>query len=406
VARTDSRTVDFVVVGAGIVGLTIAREVQRRLSNSRVVILEKESAIGLHASGRNSGVLHSGIYYDAGTSKARICAQGGRELAAYCVEHGLPISRCGKVIVPGRDGEDSQLDLLLERAQANGARAALIDERQLSAVEPEATTRTGRALHCPDTAVVDPQAILVNLHQALVAGGVDVMFGRAADRIDVRRGVVMAGGRVINFGHLFNAAGLQADRIAHACGAGLRYAILPFKGRYYRLLPEAGLRIRGLIYPVPDLRVPFLGIHFTRRIDGEVDVGPTAAPALGRENYEGVEGISLGEAARITARLLGQYVRNQQDFRKFAHGEALRSLKSRFTAGAQALVPRLRTNHLGGRSKVGIRAQLLDRQTHQLVMDFVIEPGERSTHVLNAVSPAFTSAFAFARLVVDAAGVG
>jgi L-2-hydroxyglutarate oxidase len=369
------------------------------------VVLEKESTIGLHASGRNSGVLHSGIYYDAGTTKAKICAQGGRELADYCVEHGLPISRCGKVIVPGGDGEDSQLDLLLERAKANGARAEVIDERQLATVEPEAKARTGRALYCPDTAVVDPKAILGHLHRALVSEGVQVMVGHAADRVDMRNGTVASGDETISFGHLFNAAGLHADRFAHACGAGLRYAILPFKGRYYRLLPESGLRVRGLIYPVPDLRVPFLGIHFTRRVSGEVDVGPSAAPALGRENYGGVRGIRLGEGARIMSSIARQYWRNEQGFRRFAHGEALRSIRSRFVAGAQVLVPRLRREHLAADGKVGIRAQLLDRKGHRLVMDFVVEGGERSTHVLNAVSPAFTSAFPFARMVVDAAGV-
>lgn len=369
------------------------------------MVVEKESAIGMHASGRNSGVLHSGIYYDAGTTKAKICAQGGRELADYCVEHGLPIARCGKVIVPGQHNEDDQLDVLFERANANGARAEMIDERQLSLVEPEAVTCTGRALHCPDTAVVDPKAILGHIHGALIANGAQVMLGRAAEKIDVRRGSLTTGGRTVKFGHLFNAAGLQADDIAHECGAGLRYAVIPFKGRYYRLLPESGLSIRGLIYPVPDLSVPFLGIHFTRRVSGEVDVGPTAAPALGRENYEGVEGTALKEAARITGRLLGQYVRNRQGFRRFAHREARRMVKSQFAAAARSLVPRLRPDHLGRNGKVGIRAQLLDLQTHALVMDFVIERGERSTHVLNAVSPAFTSALAFARLVVDAAGV-
>jgi L-2-hydroxyglutarate oxidase LhgO len=378
---------------------------RRRHSGAKILILEKETSVGQHASGRNSGVLHSGIYYGAGTSKARICAQGGRALAEYCLEHGLPLSRCGKVIVPGRESEDAQLDLLRERGQANGVRAELIDERQLSVIEPEANSCTGRALHCLDTAVVDPQAILEHLHQGLGGDGVEVLLGHPAQAIDAGGAVVRSGDRSISFGHLFNAAGLHADRIAEACGAGLRYAMLPFKGIYYRLLPESELRIRGLIYPVPDLRVPFLGVHFTRRIGGEVDVGPTAAPALGRENYEGLEGIRLGEAARIMSRLLGQYVRNRQGFRRFAHGEVLHSLKSRFVAGARNLVPRLCSSHLGGRSKVGIRAQLLDRETHELVMDFVVEHGERSTHVLNAVSPAFTSAFAFARLVADEAGV-
>lgn len=401
---TRTRTADFAIVGAGIIGLALARELRRRHAGSSIVVFEKESEVGLHASGRNSGVLHSGIYYDAGSLKAMICASGSRELAEYCEEHGLPIRRCGKVVIAARESEDGELDSLLQRATANGAKAELIDTRQLAAVEPEACAPTGRALHCPDTAVVQPKAILGHLQQELAAGGVEFLFDNTVVAIDVSDGIAKSANSTVRFGHLFNAAGLHADRIALLCGVGSRYAILPFKGLYYSLLPSSGLCIRGLIYPVPDQRVPFLGIHFTRQVDGDVEIGPSALPSIGRENYEGLRDIHLAEATRIAGRILDQYVRNKRGFRRFAHTEALRLFKTKFADAARKLVPRLRSSHLGTASKVGIRAQLLDRETRDLVMDFVVEQGEHSTHVLNAVSPAFTSAFAFARVVAGGAG--
>lgn len=398
-------TADFIVVGAGIVGLAVARELKRRQPRSRILVLEKEAQLGRHASGRNSGVLHSGIYYNAGSVKGKICAQGARELAEYCDEYRLPISRCGKVIVPVRESEDRQLDMLLERAKRNGARAELLDERMLTAIEPEARSHTGRALHSPDTAVVDPQAILTQLRESLKASGVEILLEHPVESVAADQSSVRVRGETIAFGHLFNAAGLQADRLARAFGAGLHYVILPFKGLYYRLVPESGLRINGLIYPVPDLRVPFLGVHFTRAVNGHVDVGPTALPAMGRENYEGLRGVSALEVATIGSRILQQYVLNKQGFRRFAHRELLRCMKGRFAKAARALVPGLRSTDLARSDKVGIRAQLLDRRTHELVMDFVVEHAKHSTHVLNAVSPAFTGALPFARLVLDGARV-
>ena len=398
-------TADFVVVGAGIVGLALARELKRRGPRSRIVVLEKEGALGQHASGRNSGVLHSGIYYSAGSVKGRICAQGARELAEYCDEHRLPISRCGKVIVPTNETEDRELDILFERAKSNGAKAELIDERTLAAIEPEARSHSGRALLSPDTAVVDPKAILTQLRESLNARGVEILLEHAVGSVAAGGSSVRVRGETIGFGHLFNAAGLQADRVARAFGAGLRYVILPFKGLYYRLVPESRLRINGLIYPVPDLQVPFLGVHFTRAIDGHVDVGPTAWPALGRENYDGLRGVSALEGVSIGWRILQQYVLNNHGFRRFAHREALRFMKGRFAEAARSLVPRLRSIELAKSDKVGIRAQLLNRRTHELVMDFVVEHARRSTHILNAVSPAFTSSLPFARLVLDEAGV-
>jgi len=397
-------TADFVVVGAGIVGLALARELRTRHPDCTIVVVEKESEVGLHASGRNSGVLHSGIYYGEGSLKARVCAEGAREMASYCEEHGLPIDRVGKVILPVRADDDSQLDVLFARALRNGASVEMIDERQLAELEPDARTLTGRALLSPRTAVVDARSVLRHLATHLSDQGVRFMLGRGVSEIDPAHAAVRFDNGSLAFGHLYNTAGLYADRIAQRFGVGDAYSILPFKGIYYRLSPSSGLRIRRLIYPVPDLRYPFLGVHFTTAVDGTIYLGPTAIPAFGRENYRGVSGLSARESATIGWRLAQQYLRNRQGFRGFAHAEGRRILKRYFVEAARVLVPAVRSEDLLRSGKVGIRAQLLDRRSGELVMDFVVEQGPRSTHVLNAVSPGFTSAFSFARVILDHTG--
>ena len=192
----------------------------------------------------------------------------------------------------------------------------------------------------------------------------------------------------------------DADQVARMFDIGSKYALLPFKGIYYSLDEQSGIHLNGLVYPVPDLGVPFLGVHSVRTIQGKVYLGPTAVPAFGRENYRGLTGIRAGDAGRIAYQLAQQYINNNQGFRKFAHEEAGRFLKSRFTEAAQLLIPRLENRHLRPSQKVGIRAQLVDKERHELVMDFLVEKRANSTHILNAVSPAFTSAFAFARHVL------
>lgn len=394
---------DFVVVGAGIVGLAIARTLRDRHPAARIVVLEKEAHPGAHASGRNSGVLHAGLYYAETSLKAKVCATGSRAMAAYCEERGLPLLRIGKVVLPVRADDDAMLDTLAKRGAANGARVRLIDAAELAELEPAARSLTGRALHSPDTAVIDPKAVLARLTRELLDAGVELRMNARVTAVDPGRGTVTAGGETLGFGYLFNAAGLHADVVARASGLAERYAMLPFKGLYRELSPDAPFKVRGLIYPVPDMQVPFLGVHFTPSANGHVYVGPTAIPAFGREQYRGIDSVRPGEALGILSRLAGQYVGDRQGFRGFAHAEAGRFWTPRFVAAGRALVPALEAKHLVPCSKVGIRAQLLDLQTRELVMDFLLSHRPRVTHVLNAVSPGFTSAFAFAPLVVDEA---
>lgn len=392
---------DFVVIGAGIVGLSIARELKRREPNARVVVLEKEDRPGRHSSGRNSGVLHSGIYYPAGSLKARICGQGAREMAEYCESRGLPLRRIGKVLVPTRAEDGSQLDVLAERAAANGVEAEGLDAAALARREPEARSATGEALFVPTTAVVSSAEVMASLAQEAVDAGIELRCGGTLERVDAERRELSWSGERIGYGHAVNAAGLHADTVAHLFGAGRRYTLLPFKGIYWKLDPDAGIRINHLVYPVPDLRVPFLGVHTTTAIDGSIYVGPTAVPAFGRESYRGVEGVRARELFSIARLLARQFASGRDGFRRLAWQEGRRYSKRRFAEAARALLPRLRAEHLLACDKVGIRAQMLDLREGRLVTDFLVETGPHSTHVLNAVSPAFTSAFPLARLVCD-----
>lgn len=393
---------DFLIIGGGVVGLAIARELKSRYRDQVVTVLEKEPATGTHSSGRNSGVLHSGIYYPPESLKAKVCGQGAREMAEYHENHGLPLDRRGKILVATSEVDAPQLDLLEARAVQNGIEVKRIDAKQLRELEPEARSATGEALWVPGTSVGSPAAMMKALRSEVEAMGVRVVCGAKLSKVDVAAKILsLKDGVKFQFGHVINAAGLHADRVAHQFECGMRYTLLPFKGIYWKLDADSGIKLNHLIYPVPDLRVPFLGVHTTTTTDGITYLGPTAVPAFGRENYRGYEGVGAHELASITAMLVRQYFSGKDGFRRLAWQEGRRYFKPWFIQAAQALLPNLRPEHLLPTDKVGIRAQMLDKKTGRLVTDFLVERGVSSTHILNAISPAWTSAFPFARHVCD-----
>ncbi len=393
---------DFLIIGSGIVGLSMAKVLRERFPDAKVCILEKEASVGKHASGRNSGVLHSGIYYPPNSLKGKLCVEGAQALREYCAEYQLPLDTIGKVLVPTTLEEDQYLETLRERGVANGATVEIINESALHRLEPVTRSFSGRALHSPRAAVFDPLSILLHLQQKLTSQGVEIAFQqKVTSATPEKRQVTTHQGIVYQFGHLINTAGLQADIIAKQFDIGTNFALIPFKGLYYELRPDSPIRFNGLVYPVPDLRIPFLGVHFTKAVSGKVYAGPTAIPAFGRENYKGLENIDWQELPGIAYHLANQYRLNHQGFRAYTHQEAFRFFKHNFLNAAKALVPSLKSSDLLQSAKVGIRPQLLNKKDQTLVMDFLVESGPHSTHVLNAVSPAYTSAFAFARLVVE-----
>jgi len=392
---------DYIILGAGIIGLAIARELRRCDEGASILVIEKEARLGCHGSGRNSGVLHSGIYYPEGSLKAKCCAEGARAMRDYCVEHGLPLSIMGKVVLPTSEEDDKQIDLLYQRGVANGATVSIIDRGQLKKIEPEAYSISGRALYSPDTAVVDAKVVLQHLKESLKARGVVFLFSAKLEKVDPDFSCMKINGQYFYYGHLFNATGQHADRVAHQFKAAKEYTLIPFKGMYYRLNSTKNLLFNGLIYPVPDLNVPFLGVHSLKAMSGDIYFGPNAFPAFGRENYNGLNGLKLLEAVSIGYHLFNQYRLNKQDFRAYAHRELRQLRKKQFITTIQKLVPNVTMSDLVLSDKVGIRAQLLNKKTKNLEMDFIVLKEGNTTHVLNAVSPAFTCSFSFARSIVS-----
>lgn len=384
-----------VICGTGIIGLTIARELVKTGFDD-IILFDKEPAPGKHASGRNSGVLHAGIYYDPGTMKAKMCLEGNRRMQAYCEERNLPLFKSGKVIVAKTEDELPTLDELKRRATANGGVVKMIDEHQLAEIEPNART-VERALHSPLTAVVDPKAILKAMREELEQSG-KVRFIFDARFMGADKNVVRTSQGDFGFSLFINAAGAYSDKVAQAFGIAKNYRLLPFKGIYRILRKPAADKIRGSIYPVPNIKNPFLGVHFTRSVHGDVYVGPTAIPAFGRENYGILKGLD-NEVPAILFRDMQMFIKNQK-FRNIALEEPRKYFFKYFFKDAAKLVKHIAPHDVLPSSKAGIRPQLVNTQTGELVMDFLVERFENTVHVLNSISPAFTSSMYFAELVV------
>jgi len=390
---------DVAIVGAGIIGLTTAYVLKQRHPNLHIVIFDKEAREGVHASGRNSGVLHCGIYYGNESLKAKVCARGAKQMLAFAKAHHIPHRQSGKVIVATSEAQLPTFERLMQNAKDNDIRVERLSLSALHAREPAAAPGVA-ALYCPDTAVIDSPKVLVTLRALLTASGVEFRFncpvrrGKSPQSLSTPQGV-------FNYGYLFNCAGAYADSLAKQFGYAKQYALLPFKGMYWKLAPEAAARVQANIYPVPDIGLPFLGVHLTRVMSGDVYVGPTAIPVLGRENYQGFSGMRFLETCAVGTRLLSLYARNHNNFRLLAHTELAKYRKSVFLAAAQKLMPSLVESDFVPTHKAGIRPQLMNTKTGKLEMDYIFEQDEHALHVLNAISPAFTSAFAFAEMIVE-----
>ena len=393
-------TASILICGAGIVGLTVARDLVAAGFDD-ILIIDKEPEAGRHASGRNSGVLHAGIYYAPGSLRAQSCLQGNLRMKQYCEERGLPLLKTGKVIVARDETELPTLRELFARAVQNGAKVELIDDRQLSEIEPNAKS-AGQALFSHYTAVVDPKAILKSIQAELLASGkVTILFNSRFTGLGKQEGQrlnVQTTAGPISCAFFLNAAGAYGDVVAHAFGLGKDYQLIPFKGIYKKLKPEKAHLIRGSIYPVPNIKNPFLGVHFTRGAHGDVYLGPTAIPALGRENYGILSGIDA-EAPRILLRDALLFFRNKK-FREVALEEPRKYSFTYFFNDARRLVKELAASDIESCPKAGIRPQLVDIKKNELVMDFVIEETYNSVHVLNSISPAFTSSLFFSEMLL------
>ncbi|OGR00361.1 MAG: FAD-dependent oxidoreductase [Deltaproteobacteria bacterium RIFOXYD12_FULL_55_16] len=395
---------DILIIGAGIMGMALARELLARNPALSLVLIDKEEDVARHGSGRNSGVLHAGFYYTADSLKARFTREGNQAMRTFCRENNLLVNECGKVVVATREEELEALFELERRGRCNGVEVTLVDEQELAEIEPNART-VQKALHSPTTASVDPIQVCSCLRDLLRRQGAVFYFKEGYRSRKGDHAVETSGALVIEFGRLINAAGLYADRIARDFGLGMQYRIMPFKGVYLECSGQIP-PVRTNVYPVPNLRNPFLGVHFTLTGKGLVKIGPTAIPALWRENYQGLEGFRLDEFVEIVGQEARLFWADSFGFRALALEEMKKFRQSFLIASAARLVRHLEPEQFRHWTRPGIRAQLLDVAKMSLVQDFLVEADQNSVHVLNAVSPAFTCAFPFAAWIVEEYGLG
>jgi len=388
---------DILIIGSGIIGLAMAFNLKKVYPDKKVCLIDKEPQLGAHASGRNSGVLHAGFYYYPDSLKAKFTRLGNYELTRYCEERGLRINKCGKVVVAKSEEELKTLYELKRRGDANEVETYLIDEKQLKDLEPNAKTFQ-YALWSPSTSVVDPVEVLASLKKELENQNVEFYFNTPyKKRID--ENTIIAGNYIFEYRQVINCAGLYADKIAKDFGFSSNYVLVPFKGIYIEYTGKDKFITRN-IYPVPNIKNPFLGVHFTIKVDGKIKIGPTAMPCFWRENYKGFDNFNLSEFFEVMKMDTLLFMKSSL-FRKTALEEIKKYIKSYMIKEAYQLVNSFDRTKFNRWGKPGIRAQLLDIRNFQLVHDFVVEGNKNSVHILNAVSPAFTASLPFTRYVVE-----
>jgi len=391
---------NVIVIGGGVVGLAVALEITRCFPRRKLLLLEKENRVARHQSGHNSGVIHSGVYYKPGSSKARLCVTGATAMVAFCREHGVPHNVCGKVIVATRQEELPRLEELRRRGEANGLSGLqLIGPEQLNEIEPHAQGL--QALVVPSTGVTDYALVCEKYAQLISASGGTILT--SAEVLVIRRGSseiaveTRRGGFTTNA--LINCAGLHSDRVSRMAGDDPGIMVVPFRGEYYDLAPEREALVRALVYPVPDPQFPFLGVHFTRRVSGKVDAGPNAVLALAREGYRQRD-INVRDLA--SSLMFSGFWRMAQKNWRYGMSEWHRSLsKGAFVRALQRLLPEIRDEDLvpGGS---GVRAQAL-KPDEALVDDFQFVTSGKVLHVLNVPSPAATASLTIAKEIVKLA---
>lgn len=395
---------EVAIIGGGIVGLTLAYQILKRGLSSNVVIIDKEKSLGEHTSGRNSGVLHSGIYYESGSTKAKVCKEGSERLKSWIKEKNLSINKCGKIILPTKIELDNQLDILFERGLKNGSKIEIIDNQKLKKIIPEAKSITNRAIWSPNTSVVKPLEIIKSIKEELSKMGVNFLLNKSIVKINPFENLIkLKNGDKVIYKYLINSSGSNALKIANYFEVGGDFQLLPFKGLYWQLKKDCPFRPKCNLYPVPDLNLPFLGVHFTPSADkcSKVYIGPTATLAFGKENYYGLNNLEPIDSLKNLSTLTKQYLLNQGGFQKYVHEQALLAFLPFMINSARKLIPDIKLEDVEISNKVGIRAQLFDKNKSKLENDFICITKGNSIHILNSISPAFTSSFALADRIID-----
>jgi len=389
---------DILILGAGVIGLATGIALLRSKPTLKVIIAEKENETAVHASGRNSGVLHAGFYYSPDSLKAKFCREGNLELRKLAKRYAIPVHEVGKVVVTKDLDEVTRLETLYERGIANGVDIESLDESALARYEPLAKTH-GKFLWSPKTAVSDPRAIANALYLEFISLGGKVVFNKRVT-LEIIGHEVRDASNEYSAQHFINSAGAQADRISRSIGVGSEYAMIPFMG-VYLATEKRDLPLQRLVYPVPHPINPFLGVHFTLTLDGKVKIGPTAIPVGGREQYSLTQGWSAADIAEALKGITSLIHGGSHDFGAILKSEWPKINQSLLVKESTALVPTAGTVSHWHRKPPGIRAQLVHLPSGKLEQDFVLKQMANSTHVLNAVSPGWTSAIPFGAYIAS-----
>lgn len=393
----NKKKTDFLIVGAGIIGINLGLSLRDKYKDSSITIIEKEKKPALHASGRNSGVLHAGFYYTPDTIKASFCRDGNKYLTEYCLQRNLPINQCGKIVVARNKDDLEGLNILLERGRKNGVELIEIDQKETKEIDPNVSTFK-KAIFSPNTSTIDPLLVIKCLIDELQEKQIELITDSAF--IKSKGNLIYTSKGMIEAGFVINSAGLYADKIAQDFGFSNNYRILPFKGIYLYTNQDM-FNLKTCVYPVPDLENPFLGVHLTLDVNGRTKIGPTAMPAFWREQYSGLKNFVFSESLEIILREISLFFVNNFNFRRLALDELKKHSKRRMIKDVKSMIPNLSLEKLSNWGNPGIRAQLVNIHEKKLEMDFIFEGDRKSFHILNAVSPAFTCSRPFSDHVVN-----
>lgn len=388
---------DFLIIGAGVIGVSIGNSLLDKYPKSRVVIVDKEAQLGAHASGRNSGVLHAGFYYSPDSLKARFCRDGNLALNEVIARNSIPIRKTGKVVVTKSLDELPRLERLFERGIANGVKLEFLPASELNRFEPLANT-CGNFLWSPTTSVSDPIAIIQAMAKDFTSKGGLLKLNTEVQINDGHE--VLLNSQKIAVEQVINAAGVNALNFAQQFGIGNSYSLLPVLG-LYKTISDVKLPLRTLVYPVPNPKNPFLGVHFTLTTDYKIKIGPTAIPVIGREQYSVLDGFDLRDVRNSSSAIWALARNSPANLANLAVTEMLKISTRNLVFNGSKLVPAASKTSSWSTKKPGLRAQLVNKKTGEFELDFVVEKNDKFTHVLNAVSPGWTASIPFSNWVVE-----
>lgn len=389
------------IIGSGIVGLTTAIKLKKKDKNLNITILEKENSSTQHGSGRNSGIIHSGVYYPPNTLKAKLCVNGSRQLKNYVKDKKLWIDECGKILIPTSKETVHNLDVLLHRARENSVEAELISNSDAEKLEPNINSDFDKAIFIPFTSIVSPKEVMTSLIKDFSEIGGVINYNEEVINIDSKQNKILTRKNSYNFDYILNCSGLHADTIAKSAGLDFDYSFLPFKGKYWKI--KKNYKLNRLIYPIPDLNFPFLGVHTAHNKSNEVFLGPTSTPVFGRESYSFWNNFKLSEISELLPSFLYKIIKNQNNLRNLAFREIKMLTKQGLINEIKKIIKNVEVKDLVYyEEKTGIRSQIFDNKSENLINDFVVKKfNNNQLHVLNAVSPAFTASFAFADYLIS-----